>query len=120
MKGAELPSYRVAVDVLGVHPGVAPPEVLPRAEEILAEEHLVEDRSVEITGGRPQVHLRFLVPSGADGDGEAEAAVRGLVRRLSAMAVLGDWALRRGPGRRWRTIRTGRAEEDLPEHPVDF
>ena len=117
-----MPSYRVAVDVLGVHPGVAPPEVLPRAEEILGAGHLVEDRSVEIVGGQPQIHLRFLVPAGSarGEDAEAETAVRDLVAALSGTVRLGGWALRRGPGRRWRTIRTGRADEDATEHPVDF
>lgn len=120
--GLSVPSYRVAVDVLGVHPGVAPPDVLPRAEEHLAAGHLVEDRSVEIVGGQPQIHLRFLVPAGTDRgeDAEAEAAVRGLVAQLSVTAVLGGWTLRRGPGRHWRTIRAGRAEEDVSDRPVDF
>lgn len=117
-----MPSYRVAVDVLGVHPGVSPPEVLPRAEEVLGTEHLVEDRSVEIVGGQPQIHLRFLVAAGSDRgeDAEAETAVRALVAALSRTAVLGRWTLRRGPGRHWRTIRSGHAGEDRPEFPVDF
>lgn len=120
--GLSVPSYRVAVDVLGVLPGVSPPDVLPRAEEILGAGHLVEDRSVEIVRGQPQIHLRFLVPSGSDRgeDAEAEGAVRSLVGDLSGSAELGTWTLRRGPGRHWRTIRTGRAEEDAVEFPVDF
>ena len=117
-----MPSYRVALDVLGVPPGVEPASVLPRAEEILGQGHRVEDRSVEVVGGRPQIHLRFLVPasSGPQQDVEAEAAVRSLVSGLAALAHLGDWQLRRGPGRHWRTIRSGAASEDIPEHPVQF
>lgn len=117
-----MPSYRVAVDVLGVHPGVSPPGVLPRAEELLATGHLVEDRSVEIVRGQPQIHLRFLVPASTEAseDDEAADAVRALVGVLSATAVLGGWTLRRGPGRHWRTVRTGRAKQDTAEAPVDF
>lgn len=117
-----MPSYRVAVDVLGVHPGVAPPEVLPRAEEVLARGHLVEDRSVEITRGQPQIHLRFLVPAstGPTEDDEAEDAVRSLVRALAPTARLGRWSLRRGPGRHWTTVRTGDAGDDAAEVHVDF
>lgn len=117
-----MPSYRVALDVLGVPPGVDPVSVLPRAEEILAEGHRVEDRSVEVVGRQPQIHLRFLVLATHDAheDDEAEAAVRALVRSLAATAHLGRWQLRRGPGSRWRTIRTGTAADDVMEYPVDF
>lgn len=117
-----MPSYRVAVDVLGVHPGVSPPDVLPRAEELLGTGHLVEDRSVEIVRGQPQIHLRFLVPASTERgeDDEAEDAVRALVGVLSSTAVLGGWSLRRGPGRHWSTVRTGRARDDAAEVTVDF
>lgn len=117
-----MPSYRVVLDVLGVHPGVTPANVLPRAEEILGASLLVEDRSVELVGGQPQIHLRFLVPAThtTQEDDEAERAVRTLTRELSSTAHLGTWQLRRGPGGHWRTIRTGTVGPDLEEHPVDF
>lgn len=106
-----MPSYRVALDVLGVPAGVDPPTVLPRAEELLAHTHLVEDRSVEVVRGQPQLHLRFLVPArhGAREDDVAEEAVRAMGHDLGAIAHLGRWTLRRGPGRHWRTVRSGRA-----------
>ncbi len=106
-----MPSYRVAIGVLDVRAGVDPPDLLPRAEELLARHHLVEDRSVEVVGGRAELHLRFLVPTGHDRaqDNEAEAAVRTLVEQLEEIAHLSTWTLRRGPGRHWSTVRTGRA-----------
>lgn len=106
-----MPSYRVAIGVLDVRAGVDPPDLLPRAEELLARHHLVEDRSVEVVGGRAELHLRFLVPTGDDRaqDDAAEAAVRSVVDQLGELADLSTWSLRRGPGRRWRTVRTGRA-----------
>lgn len=106
-----MPSYRVALDVLGVPPGVEPSTVLPRAEELLAGTSLVEDRSVEIVRGQPQLHLRFLVPAshGAREDDVAEETVRAMARDLRSIAHLGRWTLRRGPGRHWRTVRSGRA-----------
>ena len=106
-----MPSYRVAVDVHGVTPGTAPEALLPRAAELLGREHLVEDSSVEMTRGQPQIHLRFLVTDGAATDDEADAAIRALVDALEPIAVLGRWRLRRGPGRHWRTVRTGHAGE---------
>lgn len=117
-----VPSYRVAVDVHGVAPGVAPESLLPRAEELLAVGHLVEDRSVEVVHGQPQIHLRFLVAAarGAEEDDEAADAVTGMVTALAPIARLGRWALRRGPGRHWRVIRTGHSRAGIPEHPVDF
>lgn len=120
--GLIVPSYRVAVDVGGVAPGVEPSTVLPRAAEVIGASHLVEDRSVEVVRGRAQVHLRFLVPSGdvADENEEAEAVVHALVEGMAGTAHLGRWRLWRGPGRHWRTVRTGRADEDAPDHPVDF
>ena len=117
-----MPSYRVAVDVHGVTPGVAPEALLPRAEELLAVGHRVEDRSVELVRGQPQIHLRFLVTGSHDAreDDEAEDAVRALVAALAPVAHLGTWTLRRGPGGHWRTIRSGDARDDVEEHPVDF
>lgn len=117
-----MPSYRVAVDVHGVSPGVAPESLLPRAEELLAVGHRVEDRSVELVRGQPQIHLRFLVSGAHDAaeDDEAEDAVRGMVMALAPMARLGRWTLRRGPGGHWRVIRTGDSRADVQEHPVEF
>ncbi|NYF99618.1 hypothetical protein [Janibacter cremeus] len=106
-----MPSYRVALDVHGVPAGVEPPTVLPRAEELMARTHVVEDRSVEIVRGQPQLHLRFLVAASRDvrEDDVAEEAVRLMARDLGAIAHLGRWTLRRGPGRHWRTVRSDRA-----------
>ncbi|GAA8848094.1 hypothetical protein DUHN55_25490 [Helicobacter pylori] len=117
-----MPSYRVAIDVHGVVPGYAPEDLLPRAEELLAVGHRVEDRSVELVRGQPQIHLRFLVTGSHDAreDDEAEDAVRALVAALAPVAHLGTWTLRRGPGGHWRTIRSGDARDDVEEHPVDF
>ena len=117
-----MPSYRVAIDVHETRPGVAPATLLPTAERLLAATHRVEDRSVEVTRGQPQIHLRFLVAASHDAqeDDDAEVAVRGLVADLVGTAHLGRWTLRRGPGGHWRTIRTGDSREGLPEHPVDF
>lgn len=119
---ALMPSYRVAVDVHGVVPGLAPEALLPRAEELLSLGHRVEDRSVELVRGQPQIHLRFLVTGSHDAaeDDEAEDAVRALVGGLAPVASLGSWTLRRGPGGRWRTIRTGDSRDGIEEHPVDF
>lgn len=116
-----MPSYRVAIDVHETRPGVAPPSVLPAAEDILARTHRVEDRSVELVRMQPQVHLRFLVEpsSDAEEDDEAEGVVRRLVAELGEKAVLGAWTLRRGPGGHWRVIREGFAP-GAPDFPVDF
>lgn len=116
-----MPSYRVAIDVHDTRPGVAPPSVLPTAEEILARTHRVEDRSVELVRMQPQIHLRFLVEpsSDAEEDDEAEGVVRHLVADLGRYATLGAWVLRRGPGGHWRTIREGVAP-GAPDVPVDF
>lgn len=101
---------------------MAPESLLPRAEELLAVGHRVEDRSVELVRGQPQIHLRFLVTGTHDAaeDDEAEDAVRGMVMALAPMARLGRWTLRRGPGGHWRVIRTGDSRADVHEHPVDF
>ncbi|WP_370892957.1 hypothetical protein [Janibacter sp. GXQ6167] len=118
-----MPSYRVAIDIHAARPGVAPPSVLPAAEQILAQTHRVEDRSVELVRGQPQIHLRFGVSASNDGveDDEAEAAVRRLVEALAPYAECGRWVLRRGPGGHWREIRSGEAEpQDPPDFPVHF
>ncbi len=114
-----MPSYRVAVDVHGIAPGTAPETLLPRAAEILGRTHHVEDASVEMPRGQPQIHLRFLVTDAASTDDEGEDAVRGMVAALAPIAALGRWWLRRGPGRHWRTIRTGHGGEGGAPHLGD-
>jgi hypothetical protein len=111
-----MPSYRLTVDVLDVRPGVAPHEVLPAAERILAKTHLVEDRMLDVADAssshpRPQVHLRFLVPptERLAEDTEATAVARLLVAELAGVARCGTWQVRRGPGRRWTLVATGPA-----------
>lgn len=111
-----MPSYRVTVDINGVRPGVAPEQVLPAAESILAKTHRVEDRLLDVAHAssarpQPQLHLRFAVPTSgpADEDAEAQAVVRLLVVELDELAVCGRWELRRGPGRRWTPVASGTA-----------
>ena len=96
-------------------------DAVATAEALLAGGHRVEDRSVELVRGQPQIHLRFLVAGSHDAreDDEAEDAVRALVAALAPVAHLGTWTLRRGPGGHWRTIRSGDARDGVPEHPVD-
>ena len=118
-----MPSYRVAIDIHAARPGVAPQAVLPAAEHLLARTHRVEDRSVELVRGQPQIHLRFLVPATSDTaeDDEAEEAVQALVADLAPYAECGRWVIRRGPGSHWREIRSGRAQpQDPPDFPVTF
>lgn len=109
-----MPSYRVTVDVVGVRDGVAPQDVLPAAERILAKTHQVEDRLLDVANAssahpQPQLHLRFLVPATEpqSEDAEAQAVVELLVGELDAVARCGRWQLQRWPGRRWRLIATG-------------
>ena len=109
-----MPSYRVTVDVDDVRPGVAPRDVLPAAEAILAKTHVVEDRMLDVADPssahpQPQVHLRFAVTSSERDaeDAEAQAVVRLLVDELDAFARCGTWLLRRGPGRRWTPVASG-------------
>jgi hypothetical protein len=109
-----MPSYRVTVDVVGVRDGVAPPDVLPAAEAVLAKTHVVEDRLLDVadvTSARPQpqLHLRFAVPPSkrATEDAEAVAVARLLVDELDALARCGRWQVRRGPGRRWTLVASG-------------
>ena len=111
-----MPSYRVTVDVLDVRPGVAPQDVLPAAEAVLAKTHVVEDRLLDVAHQssarpQPQLHLRFAVTASerASEDAEAAAVVRLLVDELEVFARCGGWSLRRGPGSRWTLVATGTA-----------
>lgn len=108
-----MPSFRCEVDIELLRPRVTPPEVLPAAERIMAGRYRVEDRSVELVGVRPQIHLRFLVPSSNEiqEDQDAQDAVLALIRDLDAVAVCGRWVLKRGPGRNWRYLTHGDAAE---------
>ena len=79
----------------------------------MATRYRVEDRSVELVGARPQIHLRYLIPSSNEvqEDEAAKKAVLELIRELDSVAVSGTWVLKRGPGRNWRFLTTGDAEE---------
>jgi hypothetical protein len=114
-----MPSYRVTVDIREVLPGVAPEDVLPTAERVLAGTHRVEDRRLDVVstsaGLQPRLQLRFLVPAtgAAAEDAEAEAAARALVDDLGEVARCGRWELRRGPGRHWRLRASGGCVSEL-------
>ena len=84
-----MPSYRVTVDIVDVRPGVPPQDVLPAAEAILAKTHVVEDRLLDVADPasprpRPQVHLRFAVPSSERHSEDAEAQAVHLLRMLDS------------------------------------
>ena len=109
-----MPSYRITVDIVGVLAGVAPEDVLPTAERIIARTHQVEDRALDIAHPaserpQPRVQLRFLVPATAADveDSEAVAVVRAMLDDLGEIARCGRWQLRRGPGRQWRLVASG-------------
>lgn len=108
-----MPSFRCEVDVEQLRPGVRPEHVLPAAEAVMATRYRVEDRSVELVGIRPQVHLRYLVPptNTSAEDAEAKEAILALIRDLDPVAVCGRWVLKRGPGRNWRFLTKGEAGE---------
>lgn len=112
-----MPSYRCEIEITGLLPGVTPPEVVPAAEERMARHYRVEDRSVELVAGRPQVHLRFLIPTSNDvqEDLDAERAVLALIDDLADVAVCGKWVLKRGPGRNWRYLTQGMARFAEPD-----
>lgn len=108
-----MPSFRCEVEIVGLQPGVTPPEVLPRAEKLFAAHHRVEGRSVELVADRPQIWLRFLIPASHEEqeDQEAQAAVLRLIEDLAPVAQCGRWVLKRGPGNSWRYLASGRAGE---------
>lgn len=104
-----MPSYRVSVDILATRPGVAHESVLPAAEATVSRTHRVEDRSIEVIGGQPQIHLRFGVAASNHRfeDEDAEAVVQAVVAELDRVAHCGRWTLRRGRGGRWFPVRAG-------------
>jgi len=77
-----MPSYRVALSVGTLRPGVPPDQLLPRAADSAAELTTVEARDVMVLRGEPQLVVRYTSP-----DDDVAVAIGAVVE-----ATVGDLA----------------------------
>lgn len=101
-----MPSFQTRLKVTGLKPGNPPESVMEAAVEALATRHHVESNQLELVGGVPQLHLRFLVePTEYSGENqqahESAAMMRDAVERVALTGSL--MVLRRNRGR-WAPI----------------
>lgn len=97
-----MPSFRLILDVLAPRPGIAPPQVLPLAADVLGRLRRVEDRQVLLREGQPQLLLRFFIEPTNRGDEEVDAilvAGQAAEQIHAQIAQLGQWTVRRRDGR---------------------
>lgn len=102
-----MPSYRVTLDVLGLLPGHAPPEVLDTAVRTVAATHVVEASDLEIVSGVPRIWVRFTVEAAGreEEDHDARVVRAQVVHAVAQVArCRGGRALRRVGGR-WVLVR---------------
>lgn len=102
-----MPSYRVSLDVVDVHPGHAPPEVMETAIEATRAHYRVEDNRLDLVGGVPRLSIRFSVPNGSDEEERAMgwSVVDAVAARVSEVAALSAARLtRRSATGRWYVV----------------
>ena len=93
-------SYRIALGVGLLRPGVVPDDVLPAAAAAARATTTVESFDVAIVRGQAQISVRFLA-QGNDEAGVIASRVHAAVSELAAVAGP-DLARRYGP--RWRPV----------------
>lgn len=73
-----MPSFRAALDILGLRPGYAPEQVMESAVQTIGLVRLVEANQLDLIGGVPRLSVRFLVESstflGENDDARSTAA----------------------------------------------
>jgi len=101
-----MPSFQTRLKITGLRPGNHPEAVMDTAVEVLGSRHHVESHQLELSGGVPQLNLRFLVePSEYNGENsaarESAAVMRDAVERVALTGSLS--VLRRSRGR-WTPV----------------
>lgn len=97
-----MPSFRLELEILGLRPGHAPPEVLATLLGFFdALGHHVDTHDLDIVAGTPRLYVRFAVPDSNDAEEDAVAFLLADAARKAtdAVAVPGRlWVLRRRKG----------------------
>ncbi|KQR01936.1 hypothetical protein ASF72_12255 [Arthrobacter sp. Leaf141] len=101
-----MPSFQTRLKITGLRPGNPPEAVMDAAVEALGTRHHVESHQLQLAGGVPQLHLRFLVePTEYSGENQqalqSAAMMRDAVERVALTGAL--LVLRRNRGR-WAPV----------------
>lgn len=96
-----MPSYRVALEIRDLRPGVDPAAVLPGVADAVGEVANVEAKDLRVAGGRAESVVRF---TAAD-DAEAAAVAQHAGVRAQALATTGPARITRRDGGRWTPLR---------------
>jgi hypothetical protein len=101
-----MPSFQTRLKITGLKPGSPPEAVMAAAVEALETRHHVESNQLQISGGVPELNLRFLVEatefSGENSQArESAAMMRDAVERVAVTGAL--LVLRRSRGR-WSPV----------------
>jgi hypothetical protein len=101
-----MPSFQTRLKITGLRPGNPPESVMDAAVEALGTRHHVESHQLQLSGGVPQLNLRFLVEATEyNGENrqarESAAMMRDAVERVALTGSLS--VLRRSRGR-WAPV----------------
>ncbi len=96
-----MPSYRARAFVGLLRPGVAAPDVLPRAADVARELTDLEAADIEVVRGRARITVRY---QAAD-DQSARTVGWAVLHRLDELAEIEGRAVTRRFGNRWYPLR---------------
>jgi hypothetical protein len=93
-------SYRIALGVGFLRPGVSPDVVLPAAAAAARETTTVESYDLAVVGGEARINVRFT----AEGNDEAALVARRVHDAVVALAGVRTPDLARRDGPRWQPV----------------
>jgi len=101
-----MPSFQSRLKITGLKPGNPPEAVMAAAVEALGTRHHVESHQLELSGGVPQLTLRFLVDATAYAAENSQALTSAAMMRdaVERVALTGTLTVLRRNRGRWAPI----------------
>ncbi|MFP5365473.1 hypothetical protein D7Z96_08955 [Pseudarthrobacter phenanthrenivorans] len=101
-----MPSFQTRLKITGLRPGHPPEAVMDTAVEVLASRHHVEAHQLQISGGVPQLNLRFLVEATEDRGENQQARESAAMMRdaVEGVALTGTLTVLRRSRGKWLPV----------------
>ena len=95
-----MPSYRVALAIGALAPGIAPAAVLPAAKSAALEFAVVEAGDLQVVSGQARIVVRFV----ADDVQIATQVAQHVASVLQQLSAVASWRLTERTGSRWEAL----------------
>jgi hypothetical protein len=101
-----MPSFQTRLKITGLRPGNPPESVMDAAVEALGTRHHVESHQLQLSGGVPQLNLRFLVEATEYNGGNRQARESAAMMRdaVERVALTGSLSVVRRSRGRWAPV----------------